>query len=78
MSNPQVVLADEPTGALDTDTGNEIMRILSDLVEGRRITLIVVTHEPHIANWSTRSIFMRDGRIIEDSTRDSLTDRLEA
>ena len=67
VANPEVILADEPTGALDTDTGNEIMRILSDLVEERRITLVVVTHEPHIANWSNRSIVMRDGLIIEDS-----------
>ena len=78
VANPQVVLADEPTGALDTDTGNEIMGILSDLVEERRITLVVVTHEPHIANWSNRSIFMRDGRIIEDSLIDSSVNRLKA
>ena len=67
VANPRVILADEPTGALDTDTGNEIMGILSDLVKDRGITLVVVTHEPHIANWSNRSIFMRDGLIIEDS-----------
>ncbi len=64
--NPQVILADEPTGALDTDTGNEIMGILSDLVKERRITLVLVTHESHIANWSNRSILMRDGLILED------------
>ena len=78
VANPQVVLADEPTGALDTDTGNEIMGILSDLVKDRRITLVVVTHEPHIANWSNRSILMRDGLIIQDSIKASLTNRLEA
>jgi len=71
VANPNVVLADEPTGALDTDTGNEIMGILSDLVKDRRITLVVVTHEPHIANWSNRSILMRDGLIIEDSIQES-------
>ena len=69
VSNPQVVLADEPTGALDTDTGNEIMGILSDLVEERRITLVVVTHEAHIADWSDRTILMRDGLIIKDSIK---------
>ena len=78
VANPQVILADEPTGALDTDTGNEIMGILSDLVKERRITLVVVTHEPHIANWSNRSIHMRDGLIIEDSVIDSSMNRLEA
>ena len=78
VANPRVILADEPTGALDTDTGNEIMGILSDLVKDRGITLVVVTHEPHIANWSNRSIFMRDGRIIEDSLIDSSVNRLKA
>ena len=76
--NPQVVLADEPTGALDTDTGNEIMGILSDLVRERGITLVVVTHESHIANWSDRSILMKDGRIVEDSLIDASVNRLEA
>ena len=71
MVNPQVILADEPTGALDTDTGNEIMELLSDLVEERRITVVVVTHEPSIADWSTRSILMRDGLILDDHTSDS-------
>ena len=75
--NPQVILADEPTGALDTDTGNEIMEILSDLVEERRITVVVVTHEPHIADWSKRSIFMRDGFILDDHASPSPMDRLE-
>ena len=76
VANPQVILADEPTGALDTDTGNEIMGILSGLVDDRGITLVVVTHEPHIANWSNRSILMRDGLIIEDSSMDSSVNRL--
>ena len=75
--NPQVILADEPTGALDTDTGNEIMEILSDLVEERRITVVVVTHEPHIADWSKRSILMRDGLILDDHTATSPISRLE-
>ncbi len=75
--NPQVILADEPTGALDTDTGNEIMEILSDLVEERRITVVVVTHEPHIADWSKRSILMRDGLIRDDHTAASPKTRLE-
>ena len=75
--NPQVILADEPTGALDTDTGNEIMEILSDLVEERRITVVVVTHEPHIADWSKRSILMRDGFILDDHASPSPMNRLE-
>ena len=72
---PQVILADEPTGALDTDTGNEIMELLSDLVEDRKITVVLVTHESHIADWSKRSILMRDGLILYDHTADSPLDR---
>ena len=47
------------------------MELLSDLVEERRITVVVVTHEPSIADWSTRSILMRDGLILDDHTSDS-------
>ena len=75
--NPQVILADEPTGALDTDPGNEIMGILSNLVEERRITVVVVTHEPHIADWTKRSILMRDGLILDDRTSIAPVTRLE-
>ena len=67
---PQVILADEPTGALDTDTGNEIMELLTGLVEDRKITVVLVTHESHIADWSKRSILMRDGLILDDHTAD--------
>jgi len=74
--NPQVILADEPTGALDTDTGNEIMGILSNLVEESRITVVVVTHEPHIADWTKRSILMRDGFILDDRTSIASVNRL--
>ena len=74
---PQVILADEPTGALDTDTGNEIMELLSDLVEDRKITVVLVTHESHIADWSKRSILMRDGLILDDHTATSPVTRLE-
>ena len=72
---PQVILADEPTGALDTDTGNEIMELLTGLVEDRKITVVLVTHESHIADWSKRSILMRDGLILYDHTADSPLDR---
>ena len=53
------------------------MEILSDLVEERRITVVVVTHEPHIADWSKRSILMRDGLILDDHTAISPISRLE-
>ncbi|MDE2967070.1 MAG: ABC transporter ATP-binding protein [Chloroflexota bacterium] len=65
--NPLVVLADEPTGALDTATGRDVMTLLSDLVDQHGMTIILVTHEEEIAAFAHRTVRMRDGRIIEDS-----------
>lgn len=65
VNNPKIVLADEPTGALDTRTSTEIMKLFADL-NAQGITVIVVTHEPDIAAWARRRITFRDGRIISD------------
>ena len=62
-----MVLADEPTGALDTATGHEVMELLSDLVDRHGLTVILVTHEQEVADYAQRTIRMRDGRITEDS-----------
>jgi len=67
--DPLVLLADEPTGALDTATGEDVMRLLADLVETHGLTVVVVTHEPSVARYAGRIVRMRDGRIIEDSRR---------
>ncbi|MBM32329.1 MAG: macrolide ABC transporter ATP-binding protein [Chloroflexi bacterium] len=64
--NPQVILADEPTGALDSNTGEEIMAIFRELVEIKGITVILVTHELHIAEFASRVITLKDGLIISD------------
>ena len=63
---PQVILADEPTGALDSNTGEEIMSIFKELVEEKGITVILVTHESHIAAFASRVITLKDGLIISD------------
>ena len=66
VNSPSIILADEPTGALDTKTGVQIMNLLTDLnKEGK--TIIMVTHEPEIAAYATRQIVIRDGVITEDS-----------
>ena len=63
--NPKLILADEPTGALDSKTSSEIMKILNDL-NSNGITIILVTHEKDIAQYGSRIIKMKDGKIIED------------
>jgi ABC-type lipoprotein export system ATPase subunit len=61
---PRIVLADEPTGALDTQTGAEVMAILTDLVRDHGITVILVTHEFEVAEHAERVVRMRDGHIV--------------
>jgi len=63
VNNPSIVLADEPTGALDSRTSVEIMAILQRLNRERGITVIVVTHDPDIAAYSSRNIHFKDGRL---------------
>jgi len=65
VNNPQLILADEPTGALDTKTSEDIMRILADL-NARGMTVVLVTHEADIAAWARRRLVFRDGQIVED------------
>jgi putative ABC transport system ATP-binding protein len=65
VTDPAIILADEPTGNLDTRTGEEIMAIVEGLnVQGR--TIIIVTHEAAVANRCTRQVHIRDGRIINE------------
>jgi ABC-type lipoprotein export system ATPase subunit len=65
VNSPRLILADEPTGALDTETSAEIMALLERLNAGG-LTVIIVTHEPDIAAHARRLVRLRDGRIIED------------
>jgi ABC-type lipoprotein export system ATPase subunit len=66
VNGPSILLADEPTGNLDTVTSNEIMETFRGLNVRGGITVILVTHEPDIAGWADRVIRFRDGRIVAD------------
>jgi len=66
VTDPSVILADEPTGNLDTATSIEVMQLLQDLREKRKITIILITHEPDIAAYGTRIIAVRDGSVVSD------------
>ena len=70
VTNPSIVLADEPTGNLDSTTGEEIMRLFDEL-HGDGNTLIVVTHERHIADHAGRIVRLSDGDIISDTIRET-------
>ena len=67
VGDPAIVLADEPTGNLDSKTGAEILALLTELHKAGR-TLIVVTHDPEVAAHTSRTLLMRDGRLISEST----------
>jgi putative ABC transport system ATP-binding protein len=64
---PRVLLADEPTGALDTQTGHEIMQLISDVQRDAGLTVIMVTHDPGIAALADRQIHLLDGRVVDHS-----------
>ena len=69
INNPAVLLADEPTGNLDTRNSHEIMDTLQLLNRERGVTIIVVTHEPDIAAYADRVVTMRDGKIVSDERK---------
>ena len=69
INNPSVLLADEPTGNLDTRTSQDIMKTLRTLNRERGVTVVVVTHEADIAAYADRVITMRDGQIVSDERR---------
>jgi putative ABC transport system ATP-binding protein len=66
VSSPRLLLADEPTGNLDTQRSREIMELFVKLNEEERLTIVVVTHEADIAAFSARTVEFRDGRIARD------------
>jgi putative ABC transport system ATP-binding protein len=68
VNEPKVVLADEPTGALDSRTSVEVMAIFQELWR-TGITVLLVTHEPEIAEFASRLVVMRDGHVVSDQSQ---------
>lgn len=66
VTSPSLLLADEPTGNLDTQSSQEIMGILNTLNREEGITIILVTHEPEVAAYASREVVIKDGRVLSD------------
>jgi putative ABC transport system ATP-binding protein len=67
-SRPRIIFADEPTGNLDSNTGNEILTFMRRAVDELDQTIVMVTHEPSAAAFADRIIFLADGRIVSEMT----------
>ena len=67
VNQPALILADEPTGNLDSATGEEVLRLLRRLCDESGQTVIVVTHDPRVAAYADRVAFLQDGRIVEEA-----------
>jgi len=65
VNNPALILADEPTGNLDSHTGLEIMDLLADLNRSEKRTIVIVSHDPSVADYATRTVHLKDGRIVD-------------
>jgi putative ABC transport system ATP-binding protein len=63
INNPEIILADEPTGNLDTKTGQEIVQLMKNLNEKQGKTFIIVTHDPQVAQAANRIVYLKDGKI---------------
>ena len=63
VNHPSIILADEPTGSLDSKTGDKILKLMRDLHEKENVTLVMVTHEPYVGNMADRIVNVLDGKI---------------
>lgn len=73
VNDPRLVLADEPTGALDSTTSNELMELFARLNRERHLSILMVTHEPHVAQYAERIVRFLDGRIVSDEPVENRT-----
>ena len=67
IGDRRLLLADEPTGALDTVNGDQVVELLAALARDRGVSIVMVTHDPRFASWTDRVVFIRDGRIVDQS-----------
>jgi putative ABC transport system ATP-binding protein len=67
IAEPELVLADEPTGNLDTSSGDEIASLLRDVSKTYGRTVLIVTHDPRIAAYADRIIFLKDGKVVDET-----------
>ncbi len=74
ITDPAVVLADEPTGSLDSVTGQKLCALLRELCDEQKRTIVVVTHEAGVAAWADRVVVMKDGRVLTEFARSDFTD----
>ena len=66
---PPILLADEPTGNLDSSTGEEILALIRDLHQRLKSTVLIVTHDRHVAESCARTVTLRDGHVVGDERR---------
>jgi putative ABC transport system ATP-binding protein len=69
VAKPRIILADEPTGNLDSRSGTEVLGLLREAVDALGQTVVMVTHDPNAASYSDRVIFLSDGRFVHEMTK---------
>jgi putative ABC transport system ATP-binding protein len=74
IGDPSIILADEPTGSLDSVTGQSICKLLRELCKEQQRTIVVVTHEPAVAVWAERIIVLKDGRVLTEFPTQQFSD----
>lgn len=77
VKNPKVIFCDEPTGALDEENGRSVLKLLQNLNEEYKTTLIMVTHNPNIAKMSNKVIYFNSGNIVQEESNEQLLDAYE-
>ena len=79
-SRPEIIFADEPTGNLDSTTGNEILAFMRKAVDDLHQTIVMVTHDPVAAGYADRVVFLADGRVVDemhDPTAEMVLDQMK-